>query len=150
MANISTGALLLFFSLAVIGLASGGRDLPGDFLRLPSEALNFFRGGASDASDEDSVGTRWAVLIAGSNGYWNYRHQVIFVTLISFINLDCFSFFESTNLCCVLCLFRCWHLLLIGVFFFLFHTFFSPNVHCAISVADPCLIFVFFNNFFDF
>jgi legumain len=26
-------------------------------------------------SADDSVGTRWAVLIAGSNGYYNYRHQ---------------------------------------------------------------------------
>ncbi|EPS59704.1 hypothetical protein M569_15100, partial [Genlisea aurea] len=25
--------------------------------------------------DDDIVGTRWAVLVAGSNGYWNYRHQ---------------------------------------------------------------------------
>ncbi|KAL2937983.1 Vacuolar-processing enzyme, partial [Bienertia sinuspersici] len=24
---------------------------------------------------DDSVGTRWAILIAGSNGYWTYRHQ---------------------------------------------------------------------------
>ncbi|GKD89321.1 vacuolar-processing enzyme-like protein [Tanacetum coccineum] len=34
-----------------------------DFLRLPSE------------KSDDSVGTRWGVLLAGSNGYWNYRHQ---------------------------------------------------------------------------
>lgn len=27
-------------------------------------------------SDDDTVGTRWAVLVAGSNGYQNYRHQV--------------------------------------------------------------------------
>ncbi|RWW25434.1 hypothetical protein BHE74_00043005 [Ensete ventricosum] len=26
--------------------------------------------------DDEIVGTRWAVLIAGSNGYYNYRHQV--------------------------------------------------------------------------
>ncbi|PKA66658.1 Vacuolar-processing enzyme [Apostasia shenzhenica] len=32
-------------------------------LRLPSDA------------DDDSVGTKWAVLIAGSSGYGNYRHQ---------------------------------------------------------------------------
>ncbi|KAG7029275.1 hypothetical protein SDJN02_07613 [Cucurbita argyrosperma subsp. argyrosperma] len=75
MTRITNGALLFLLFLAVIGLASGGRDFPGDFLRLPSEAMRFFRGEASDASDEDAVGTRWAVLIAGSNGYWNYRHQ---------------------------------------------------------------------------
>lgn len=28
-------------------------------------------------TDVEGEGTRWAVLIAGSNGYWNYRHQVI-------------------------------------------------------------------------
>lgn len=29
----------------------------------------------SGGERDESVGTRWAVLIAGSNGYWNYRHQ---------------------------------------------------------------------------
>ncbi|GMH22761.1 hypothetical protein Nepgr_024604 [Nepenthes gracilis] len=28
-----------------------------------------------DASEDDQVGTRWAVLVAGSSGYGNYRHQ---------------------------------------------------------------------------
>lgn len=37
---------------------------PDSFLRLPTD------GGA------DGVGTRWAVLIAGSKGFGNYRHQV--------------------------------------------------------------------------
>ena len=32
-----------------------------------------------DAEDVDGeVGTRWAVLVAGSAGYGNYRHQVFF------------------------------------------------------------------------
>ncbi len=26
--------------------------------------------------DDDQLGTRWAVLVAGSMGYGNYRHQV--------------------------------------------------------------------------
>jgi legumain len=39
-------------------------------IRLPSERA------AADETDDDAVGTRWAVLIAGSNGYYNYRHQV--------------------------------------------------------------------------
>jgi glycosylphosphatidylinositol transamidase (GPIT) subunit GPI8 len=26
--------------------------------------------------DNDVIGTRWAVLIAGSKGFENYRHQV--------------------------------------------------------------------------
>ena len=41
---------------------------PDFFLRLPSD-------GRTNGGD-DAVGTRWAVLIAGSNGYGNYRHQV--------------------------------------------------------------------------
>ncbi|CAN1243392.1 Vacuolar-processing enzyme, partial [Linum perenne] len=46
-----------------------------DLIRLPSSAPSrFFRSGGVD-EDVDSSGTRWAVLIAGSNGYWNYRHQ---------------------------------------------------------------------------
>nr|AWD84473.1 asparaginyl endopeptidase 1 [Pigea enneasperma] len=28
-----------------------------------------------EAADDDEIGTRWAVLVAGSNGYGNYRHQ---------------------------------------------------------------------------
>ena len=32
-----------------------------------------------DAEDVDGeVGTRWAVLVAGSSGYGNYRHQEFF------------------------------------------------------------------------
>lgn len=37
-------------------------------IRLPEEPV--------DGADADEVGTRWAVLVAGSNGYGNYRHQV--------------------------------------------------------------------------
>ncbi|KAL6215341.1 hypothetical protein ACLB2K_014772 [Fragaria x ananassa] len=43
-------------------------------LRLPSETSRFFRAG-DDQQEDGTFGTRWAVLIAGSNGYWNYRHQ---------------------------------------------------------------------------
>nr|5ZBI_A Chain A, Peptide asparaginyl ligase [Viola canadensis]5ZBI_B Chain B, Peptide asparaginyl ligase [Viola canadensis] len=48
----------------------GGRDITGDgFLRLPSH-------GNGNSGDVDSkAGTKWAVLIAGSKGYQNYRHQ---------------------------------------------------------------------------
>ncbi|KAM7256399.1 hypothetical protein ACFE04_012140 [Oxalis oulophora] len=41
-------------------------------IRLPSEEESATN---DDDDDEVGVGTRWAVLIAGSNGYWNYRHQ---------------------------------------------------------------------------
>lgn len=39
-------------------------------IRLPTEPV--------DAGEDDAVGTRWAVLVAGSSGYGNYRHQVSF------------------------------------------------------------------------
>ncbi|RWW59261.1 hypothetical protein BHE74_00033820 [Ensete ventricosum] len=41
-----------------------------DPIRLPSD-----RAEKPINGDGDAVGTRWAVLIAGSNGYYNYRHQ---------------------------------------------------------------------------
>ncbi|KAH9303186.1 hypothetical protein KI387_014769 [Taxus chinensis] len=40
-----------------------------DVLRMPRAHTK--HGGGED----DNIGTRWAVLIAGSNGYGNYRHQ---------------------------------------------------------------------------
>lgn len=41
-------------------------------IRMPTEK--------DDAEEVDGeVGTRWAVLVAGSSGYGNYRHQVFFV-----------------------------------------------------------------------
>lgn len=61
---------IIFVVATLITLVSGGRD---EILRMPSEASRFFQAPATDENDE---GTRWAVLIAGSNGYWNYRHQV--------------------------------------------------------------------------
>ncbi|KAF5748299.1 vacuolar-processing enzyme-like [Tripterygium wilfordii] len=73
MTHLSTELLLI---LAVCSVVCGGRDIYGDVLRLPSETSRFFRAGeVVDDFDDDSTGTRWAVLIAGSNGYWNYRHQ---------------------------------------------------------------------------
>ncbi|XP_009361606.2 LOW QUALITY PROTEIN: vacuolar-processing enzyme [Pyrus x bretschneideri] len=71
------GAVVLLFLASVLASAAGSRDLIGDVLRLPSEASRFFGRGddAPDQQDDGTVGTRWAVLIAGSNGYWNYRHQ---------------------------------------------------------------------------
>ncbi|XVF35368.1 hypothetical protein REPUB_Repub18cG0139600 [Reevesia pubescens] len=69
MTHLVAGVILLL--LSVTGIVSAGRDATGDVIRLPSEASRFFH-----RSDDDEVtGTRWAVLIAGSNGYWNYRHQ---------------------------------------------------------------------------
>ncbi|KAH7574316.1 hypothetical protein JRO89_XS03G0281500 [Xanthoceras sorbifolium] len=67
-------SLLLTLLAVLSGTAVGSRDISGDVIRMPSEASRFFRSGAA-SDDEATVGTRWAVLIAGSNGYWNYRHQ---------------------------------------------------------------------------
>ncbi|KAG8375645.1 hypothetical protein BUALT_Bualt10G0121800 [Buddleja alternifolia] len=71
--SYAAGALFLL-ALSILTVADG-RD---DFIKLPSEARRFFGGGAAESdggADDDSVGTRWAVLLAGSSGYWNYRHQ---------------------------------------------------------------------------
>ncbi|KAL3650766.1 hypothetical protein CASFOL_007169 [Castilleja foliolosa] len=68
------GALFLL-ALSILTVADGRYD----FINLPSEARRFFGGAAPETVasgvDDDSVGTRWAVLLAGSSGYWNYRHQ---------------------------------------------------------------------------
>jgi legumain len=65
---------LLFAVQLLVLIAAVAGTRWQDFLRLPSES--------------ESVGTRWAVLIAGSNGYYNYRHQVV----ISSITLSlCFA-----------------------------------------------------------
>lgn len=70
---VASGVLLLLIALSA---SVDSRDIPNDLIRLPSEASRFFRPDGDDAA----VGTRWAVLIAGSNGYWNYRHQVIYLS----------------------------------------------------------------------
>uniref|UniRef100_A0A5B7AK33 Putative Gamma vacuolar processing enzyme n=1 Tax=Davidia involucrata TaxID=16924 RepID=A0A5B7AK33_DAVIN len=74
-----TVCALLIVALSSL-VAVDGRDISGDVIRLPSEASRFFRrrvgaDGNTGGDGDDYVGTRWAVLIAGSNGYWNYRHQ---------------------------------------------------------------------------
>lgn len=74
MMSYAAGVLFLF-SLSIASI-SDGRNI----IKLPSEALEISGNGGAGAgagADEDSTGTRWAVLLAGSSGYWNYRHQVI-------------------------------------------------------------------------
>ncbi|QHO30410.1 Vacuolar-processing enzyme [Arachis hypogaea] len=69
------GRSLLFLLAAFFAvLVSAVRDPIGEVIRLPSEASRFFKA-PSDDGDNVEEGTRWAILIAGSNGYWNYRHQ---------------------------------------------------------------------------
>lgn len=60
-------AALCLLQLSIV--VAGGRG----FIQLPSEARRFFSDSA--AVSDDSIGTKWAVLLAGSSGYWNYRHQ---------------------------------------------------------------------------
>ncbi|KAG2598460.1 hypothetical protein PVAP13_5KG347100 [Panicum virgatum] len=63
--------LRLALLLSVFLCAARARPSLEPTIRLPSE-----RAAAGEAEGaDDAVGTRWAVLIAGSNGYYNYRHQ---------------------------------------------------------------------------
>lgn len=72
-------AALFLLTLSILAVSDELAD-GGDFIKLPSEARRFFDG--DGAEDADSIGTRWAILLAGSNGYWNYRHQVIGITIL--------------------------------------------------------------------
>lgn len=56
--------LLLVLNL---GIAECGRNDWNSILKLPTEAVK--------GEDNDEIRTKWAVLVAGSSGYWNYRHQ---------------------------------------------------------------------------
>ncbi|XP_061348195.1 legumain [Gastrolobium bilobum] len=57
----------MFFMLALHSKASRLNRWEWDsVIRLPTEPVE---------ADTDEVGTRWAVLVAGSSGYGNYRHQ---------------------------------------------------------------------------
>lgn len=80
--NRSVAGVLFLIALSLNVSVSESRN----FLKLPSEGSRFF-----DADEIDSVGTRWAILLAGSNGYWNYRHQVI-------IRFICYCFFFTLNI----------------------------------------------------
>lgn len=60
--------LLLLLLLLMVRTESRGRFEPK--ILMPTEK-------AKSTEQEDTIGTRWAVLIAGSNGYGNYRHQVL-------------------------------------------------------------------------
>ncbi|XP_031247873.1 legumain-like [Pistacia vera] len=59
--------LLFFLVLAVFGGGEGGRlnQRESAIIKLPTEK----------EEPAEEVGTRWAVLVAGSSGYGNYRHQ---------------------------------------------------------------------------
>ncbi|CAL9153032.1 unnamed protein product [Musa hybrid cultivar] len=66
MARFAVGALRLLLLLLPLLLVDSRLDHIGV---SSDQATNTING------DDEIVGTRWAVLIAGSNGYYNYRHQ---------------------------------------------------------------------------
>ena len=50
--------------------------------RLQSSLFANFLTGDHKVKVHDTLttgGTRWAVLVAGSTGWWNYRHQVLYI-----------------------------------------------------------------------
>ncbi|VFR01343.1 unnamed protein product [Cuscuta campestris] len=61
--------VLFLLLLSAATNSDGRKDSAGGAIRFPLEASRFF------SPNDEPVGTRWAVLIAGSNGYWNNRHQ---------------------------------------------------------------------------
>ncbi|XP_054818636.1 vacuolar-processing enzyme-like [Prosopis cineraria] len=75
--NFFSSSLIVFLVASLSGAAFAGRDLDGGIIRLPSEVTTFFRRGRTEEGNRnaETEGTKWAVLIAGSSGYWNYRHQ---------------------------------------------------------------------------
>ncbi|KAL3633519.1 hypothetical protein CASFOL_022281 [Castilleja foliolosa] len=70
--NPRAACVILFLVLSILTVADCR-----DFIKLPSEARLAFGGApaGNGGEDDESVGTRWAILLAGSTGYWNYRHQ---------------------------------------------------------------------------
>lgn len=100
---MASSRLLLLFAvqlLVLVAVVSGTRWQ--DFLRLSSES-------ASDDDDAAAVGTRWAVLIAGSNGYYNYRHQVKLLSITASMDDD-----MACLIWCFLFLLHCPRPVLIG------------------------------------
>ncbi|GMI76364.1 vacuolar processing enzyme (VPE, legumain) isoform beta, asparaginyl endopeptidase 2 [Hibiscus trionum] len=61
--------VLLFFEAIHVGRAGRSNEWEPR-IRLPSE-----KDDEPEELDEQQLGTRWAVLVAGSSGYGNYRHQ---------------------------------------------------------------------------
>lgn len=143
--------------LLLIGL-SGSASASRDYIRLPSEASRFFgRDGGKVLDNDDVTGTRWAVLIAGSNGYWNYRHQVIILpfqfqlisnvsnfdhVLLIFLNsqlvysqvFNLYTWLENKNVSSLLFLIL-FFFTLVGFWFFFFffgiYLLFSLRVHVS-------------------
>lgn len=79
--------LVLLVVLVLAAAAAGAEKAEWDpVIRMPGEkqepaGSSRSHGGEGfqgEGGEDDAVGTRWAVLVAGSSGYGNYRHQVKF------------------------------------------------------------------------
>jgi legumain len=69
--------LVVVLAAAAAEVRAGAERRKWDpLIRMPGEKEQALARGGQDDEEEDGVGTRWAVLVAGSNGYGNYRHQV--------------------------------------------------------------------------
>lgn len=163
---------ILFLIATVISAVSGGRDLTGDVLRLPSEGgSRFFQVPASEE------GTRWAILIAGSNGYWNYRHQVLhpprllflfwllFHLISSLYTYFPFSLRKGNSFLFIVAIIKflllrvwfiyvfvylfsvCWEIELLLILVLLFHTSFPANWFLLLCASSSVFINIFFFNF---
>ena len=85
---------LLVVALAAAAAAAGAGAEEGEWdpvIRMPGgkEPAAARGGGRLDEEADDGVGTRWAVLVAGSSGYGNYRHQVSAVSRPFTTSLPC-------------------------------------------------------------
>ncbi|KAK9683852.1 hypothetical protein RND81_10G169200 [Saponaria officinalis] len=66
----------IFLLLLLSSVVSSRLINEDGLIKLPSYDDNsILKIGFPNSDDDDIVGTKWAVLIAGSDGYWNYRHQ---------------------------------------------------------------------------
>jgi legumain len=64
-------------SLLAVAAAAATEGNAKPLIRLPTQNEHDEAAPAPAPSAEEEAGvTRWAVLVAGSNGYDNYRHQV--------------------------------------------------------------------------
>ncbi|CAN1333301.1 Vacuolar-processing enzyme, partial [Linum perenne] len=72
---MATNKVALFLSVlalfSVTGEAYRTRHLFQPRIVMPTEEAE----SAVESAEDDEIGTRWAVLVAGSKGYGNYRHQ---------------------------------------------------------------------------
>lgn len=84
MTSMASSVLLLLLLVALSGSASA---------RFPPAAWTSIEGADVVPVNVTFPGTKWAVLIAGSSDYANYRHQVIIIIIFPLpINLFCLLF----------------------------------------------------------